>query len=63
VTGRASRAASPPSSSARSLLKKAEPIITDLAKKEGVHLIIDQSATIWADPTVDLTSQLNAQMK
>jgi outer membrane protein len=45
------------------LLKKAEPIIKDLAKKEGVHLIIDQSATIWADPAVDLTSQLNAQMK
>jgi outer membrane protein len=45
------------------LLKKAEPIIKDLAKKEGVHLIIDQSATIWADPTVDLTQQLNAQMK
>lgn len=45
------------------LLKKAEPIIKSLAKKEGVHLIIDQSATIWADPTVDLTAQLNAQMK
>lgn len=45
------------------LLKKAEPIIKELAKKEGVHLIIDQSATIWADPAVDLTQQLNAQMK
>lgn len=45
------------------LLKKAEPIIKSLAKKEGVHLIIDQSATIWADPSVNLTAQLNAQMK
>ncbi len=45
------------------LLKKAEPIIKQLAKEEGVHLIIDQSATVWADPAVDLTQKLNAQMK
>ena len=45
------------------LLKQAEPLIKELAKKEGVHLIIDQSATIWADPAVDLTQALNAQMK
>ena len=45
------------------LLKKAEPIIKQLAKEEGVHLIIDQSATVWSDPAVDLTQKLNAQMK
>lgn len=45
------------------LLKQAEPKIAKLAKAEGVHLIIDQSATIWADPTVDLTDKLNAEMK
>lgn len=42
------------------LLKTAEPVIKKLAAKEGVHLIIDQSATVWADPAVDLTPTLNA---
>ena len=45
------------------LLKQAEPLIAKIAKAEGVHLIIDQSATVWADPTVDLTSKLKAEMK
>jgi Skp family chaperone for outer membrane proteins len=45
------------------LLKQAEPVIKKLAAKEGVHLIIDQSATVWADPAVDLTPALNAEMK
>ncbi|HEY4241613.1 MAG TPA: OmpH family outer membrane protein [Kofleriaceae bacterium] len=45
------------------LLKVAEPKILDIAKAEGVTIIIDQSATIWIDPSVDLTAKLNAQMK
>lgn len=45
------------------LLKQAEPKIDKLAKAEGVSLIIDQSATVWADPSVDLTQKLNAEMK
>lgn len=45
------------------LLKSAEPKIAAIAKAEGVHLIIDQSATVWADPAVDLTAKLNAEMK
>jgi outer membrane protein len=45
------------------LLKQAEPKIDALAKAEGIHLIIDQSATIWADPAINLTQKLNAQMK
>ena len=45
------------------LLKQAEPKIEKLAKAEGVTLIIDQSATVWADPAVDLTQKLNAEMK
>ena len=44
------------------LLKQAEPQIAKIAKAEGVSIIIDQSATVWADPAVDLTKQLNAQM-
>ena len=45
------------------LLKQAEPKIAALAKAEGVSLILDQSATVWADPSVDLTQKLNAEMK
>jgi outer membrane protein len=45
------------------LLKQAEPKIAAIAKAEGVSLILDQSATVWADPAVDLTSKLNAEMK
>lgn len=45
------------------LLKQAEPKIAAIAKAEGVSVILDQSATIWADPAVDLTHKLNAEMK
>ena len=45
------------------LLKQAEPRIEKLAKAEGVTIIIDHSATVWADPAVDLTAKLNAEMK
>jgi outer membrane protein len=45
------------------LLKQAEPKIAAIAKAEGITLILDQSATIWADPAVDLTQKLNAEMK
>lgn len=45
------------------LLKQAEPKIEKLAKAQGLHLIVDQSATIWADSSVDLTDELNAEMK
>jgi len=45
------------------LLKQAEPKIAALAKAEGITLIIDQSATVWSDPAVDLTQKLNAEMK
>ena len=45
------------------LLKLAEPRIQKIAKQEGVQIIIDQSATVWADPAVDLTKKLNAQMQ
>jgi len=45
------------------LLTKASPIIQDIAKAEGVHIVVDQSAVVWADPSVDLTEKLNAKMK
>ena len=45
------------------LLKQAEPKIEKLAKAEGVTIILDQSATVWAEPAVNLTEKLNAEMK
>lgn len=47
----------------QALLKQAEPLIAKIAKAEGVNLIIDQSATVWVDPAVNLTEKLNAEMK
>lgn len=45
------------------LLKQAEPRIEKIAKAEGVTIILDQNATVWAEPSVNLTDKLNAEMK
>ena len=45
------------------LLKQASPKIEALAKAEGVNIIVDREAVVWADKAVDLTAKLNAQMK
>jgi outer membrane protein len=45
------------------LLKQAGPIIEKIAKAEGVSLIVDREAVVWADPAIDLTAKLNAEMK
>jgi Skp family chaperone for outer membrane proteins len=44
------------------VLKKAGPVIEQIAKDEGVTMILDQSATLWIDSSVDLTEKLNAKM-
>jgi outer membrane protein len=45
------------------LLKQAGPHIEQLAKSQGVDLVVDASAVVWANKTVDLTDKLNAKMK
>jgi len=45
------------------LLKQASPKIEALAKAEGVNIIIDHEAVVWADKSVNLTAKLNEQMK
>jgi outer membrane protein len=45
------------------LLKQAGPKIEAIAKAEGVSLIVDREAVVWADPAIDLTAKLNAEMK
>ncbi|HEY1554295.1 MAG TPA: OmpH family outer membrane protein [Kofleriaceae bacterium] len=45
------------------LLKQAGPKIEAIAKSEGVALIVDREAVVWADPAIDLTAKLNAEMK
>lgn len=44
------------------LMKAAEPIIKDLAKAEGLTMLIDAHEVIWFDPAMDLTSKLSAKM-
>ena len=45
------------------LLKQASPKIEAIAKAEGVNIIMDREAVVWADKSVDLTARLNAEMK
>ena len=45
------------------LLKQAGPLIEKIAKAEGVTVILDREAVVWADPAIDLTAKLNAEMK
>lgn len=45
------------------VLKKAGPIIEEIAKKDGYDLVLDRSAVLWAVPTSDLTDKVNARMK
>jgi outer membrane protein len=45
------------------LIKIANPKIEAIAKAEGVSIILDRQAVAWADPSVDLTEKLNAEMK
>jgi outer membrane protein len=45
------------------LLKQASPHIEKLAKEHKVSVIVDGSAIVWADKTVDLTDELAAKMK
>jgi outer membrane protein len=45
------------------LLKKAGPIIEEIAKADGIDIVLDRSAVLWSVPAVDLTAKLNARMK
>ncbi|HEY1815170.1 MAG TPA: OmpH family outer membrane protein [Kofleriaceae bacterium] len=45
------------------LMKQAEPKIVKLAHDEGVNIIVDREAVVWAEKEVDLTAKLNAQMQ
>lgn len=45
------------------ILKKASPIIEEIAQAEGVTLVIDRSAVIFADKNIDLTEKVNARLK
>jgi len=46
------------------ILKKAEPVIIDIAKQEGISMIFDRQAVLWADDGrgLDLTDRVNARM-
>ncbi|MEM9488487.1 MAG: OmpH family outer membrane protein [Myxococcota bacterium] len=45
------------------IVKKARPIITDIAKKEGYDMIVDRSVVVWSDNTYNLTNKVKARIK
>lgn len=45
------------------LLDKAAPHVEKLAADEGVDIVVDASAVLWASKTVDLTDKLAKKMK
>lgn len=45
------------------LMHQADAKIAAIARSEGVQVILDQSATVWVDPALDLTAKLGAQMQ
>jgi outer membrane protein len=47
----------------QNLLKQVQPLVDKIAKAEGVTLIVDRQSVIWADPSLDLTAKLNAEMR
>jgi len=44
------------------LMKAADPKIAEIAKAEGVTLILERRGIVWADPATDLTKQLIAKL-
>ena len=44
------------------LLAKTEPIIKQIAKEEGVTMIVERAALVWWDQSIDLTPKLEAKM-
>ncbi len=45
------------------ILKKAAPLIKDIAKKEGFTMIVDRSAVLWASDLFDITPKVNRRIK
>jgi outer membrane protein len=47
----------------QALMTQADPVIKDIAKSEGVVLIVDREAAVWWDQTIDLTPKLQADKR
>jgi outer membrane protein len=47
----------------QSLLQQADPVIKDIARAEGVQLIVDREAAVWWDQAIDLTPKLQADKR
>jgi outer membrane protein len=48
---------------AQDLLGKAQPRINQIAKAEGVTVVLDKPSTLWSDPAMDLTAKLVAELQ
>lgn len=45
------------------ILKKAEPVIIEVAKQKGIDVIFDRQAVLWSSDGFDLTNEVNSRMK
>ncbi len=45
------------------ILKKAAPIIKDVAKNQGYTMIVDRNAVLWANDALDITDDVNKRIK
>ena len=47
----------------QTILKKAEPVIVELAEEKGLTMIVDRAAVLWAQDAYDLTDEINKRIK
>lgn len=47
------------------IFRKASPVIKEIAKNKGYKMILEknESAVLWADPALDITSEVNKKIK
>jgi outer membrane protein len=48
----------------REIFNQASSIIQDIAKRDGYHMIVEKNegAVLWADPTLDITKEVNKRL-
>lgn len=44
------------------ILQKAEPVIKQIAQRQGYTLILDRGAVVWAHDGVDITAEVNKKL-
>lgn len=45
------------------LLKKAGPVVKEIATKQGINMVLDRSAVVYVDGALDITSDISKRLK